>query len=75
MKKQIPSQLILAVSILIIGGALAGGEYLLVKWYPGHQQRVREETLSLRPYHNDSLELIFKSRKDFTGTPRLSLAG
>jgi hypothetical protein len=55
MKKQIPSQLILAVSILIIGGGLAGGEYLLVKWYPGHHQRVSEETLKQRPYHTDSL--------------------
>jgi hypothetical protein len=55
MKKQIPSQLILAVSILIIGGGLVGGEYLLVKWYPGHHQRVSEETLKQRPYHNDAL--------------------
>jgi hypothetical protein len=55
MKKHIPSQLILAVSILIIGAGLAGGEYLLVKWYPGHHQRVSEETLKQRPFHNDSL--------------------
>jgi hypothetical protein len=55
MKKQIPIQLILAVSIVIIGGGLVGGEYLLVKWYPGHQQRVSEETLKLLPYHSDAL--------------------
>jgi hypothetical protein len=55
MKKHIPNQLILAVSILIIGGGLVGGEYLLVKWYPGHQQRVSEKTLKPRAYHNDSL--------------------
>jgi hypothetical protein len=55
MKRQIPSQLILAVSILIGGGGLVGGEYLLVKWYPGHHQRVSEETLKQRPYHNESL--------------------
>jgi hypothetical protein len=55
MKKQIPIQLILAVSIVIFGGGLVGGEYLLVKWYPGHHQRVSEETLKLRPYHNDAL--------------------
>jgi hypothetical protein len=55
MKKQIPSQLIFCLSILIIGGGLVGGEYLLVKWYPGHEQRVSEETLKQRPYHNDSL--------------------
>jgi hypothetical protein len=55
MKKHIPGQLILAVSILIIGGGLVGGEYLLVKWYPGHQQRVSEKTLKPHAYHNDSL--------------------
>jgi len=55
MKKHISVQLILAVSILVIGSGLAGGEYLLVKWYPGHQQRVNEETLKQRPYHNDAL--------------------
>jgi len=57
MQKRIPSQLILAVSILIIGGGLVGGEYLLVRWYPGHRQRVSDETLRPRPYHNDSLGL------------------
>jgi len=55
MKKQIPIQLILGASILIIGAGLVGGEYLLVKWYPGHEQRVSEETLKQRPFHNDSL--------------------
>ncbi|HXX23969.1 MAG TPA: hypothetical protein VEO19_12535 [Terriglobia bacterium] len=55
MKKQIPSQFILAISILIIGAGLVGGEYLLVKWYPGHRQRVSDETLKQRPYHNDAL--------------------
>lgn len=55
MKKRIPSQLTLAIAILAIGGGLVGGEYLLVKWYPGHHQRVSEETLKQRPYHNDAL--------------------
>ena len=55
MKKHIPSQLILAVSILIIGGGLVGGEYLLVRWYPGHHQRVSDETLKQSPYHNDAM--------------------
>ena len=55
MGKKIPNQLILAISILIIGGALVGGEYLLMKWYPGHRQRVSEETLAQRSYHNEAL--------------------
>ena len=55
MKKQMPIQLVLALSILVIGAALAGGEYLLVRWYPGHQQRVREKILKQSAYHNDAL--------------------
>jgi hypothetical protein len=55
MKKKIPIQLILAISILIVGAGLVGGEYLVVKWYPSHYQRVSEETLAQRPYHNEGL--------------------
>jgi hypothetical protein len=55
MTKRIPFQLMLAVAIVVIGGGLVGGEYLLVKWYPGHHQRVSEETLKQRPYHNETL--------------------
>jgi hypothetical protein len=79
MKKQIGSQLILGVSILIIGCGLAGGEYLLVKWYPGHQQRVNEETLEQRPYHNDSLGIdiqiadgLYGSVETFPGGVKIS---
>ncbi len=55
MRKGIPTQLIVALVILLVGGAILGGEYFLVKWHPGHQQRVTEETLALLPYRNDSL--------------------
>jgi hypothetical protein len=68
MKKQIPNQLILAVSILIIGGGLVGGEYLLVKWYPGHHQRVSEKTLKQRAYHNDALGIDIQIANGLYGT-------
>ena len=55
MKMRIPIQLIIGVSILIIGCGLIGGEYVLVRWYPGHLQRVDEETLKQSPYHSDAL--------------------
>jgi hypothetical protein len=55
MKQAIPTQLYVGSLILVIGGALVGGEYLLVKWYPGHRERVRDDVLSLLPYHNDVL--------------------
>jgi hypothetical protein len=52
MKKQLPTQLTVGLAILLIGGFLVGGEYLLVKWYPGHKQRVADEVLALKPYQN-----------------------
>jgi hypothetical protein len=55
MKRQIPTQLILGLIVLVVGGAVLGGEYFLVKWYPHHQQRVTEKTLRLLPYRNDAL--------------------
>lgn len=55
MKREIPSQLIVALIILFGGGAVLGGEYLLVTWYPRYQQQVAERTLKLLPYHNDRL--------------------
>jgi hypothetical protein len=68
MKKSIRNQLILGVSILIIGCGLVGGEYLLVKWYPGHQQRVTEEILNQRPYHNDSLGIDLQIADGLNGS-------
>jgi hypothetical protein len=78
MAKRIPFQLILAVAILILGGGLVGGEYLLVRWYPGHQERVREKTLAPHPYHNDTLGIdieiadgIYGSVESFPGGVRI----
>jgi hypothetical protein len=55
MKREIPMQLIVGVVIVVIGGAVVGGEYLLVKWWPRHEQRVSEEVLKLLPYRNGKL--------------------
>ena len=42
--------------LIVLGGAGAlGAEYLLVKWYPRHQQKVADEVLMLLPYRNDNL--------------------
>ena len=57
MAKRISTQFIVALGILLIGGGVVGGEYFLVRWYPGHKQRVAEGTLVMRPYHNDALGL------------------
>ena len=79
MKKHIPSQLILAVSILIVGGGLVGGEYLLVRWLPGHRQRVSEETLKQLPYHNEALGIdmqiangLYGPAETFSGGVKIS---
>ena len=52
-KRRIPMQLIVAVAILLIGGGVVGGEYLLVRWYPSHRQHVVDATLKRLPYKND----------------------
>jgi hypothetical protein len=55
MKKEISTQLLVALGIMLLGGGILAGEYFLVKWYPRHQRRVQEEALKLLPYRNDSL--------------------
>jgi hypothetical protein len=55
MKKQIPTQLIVGLGILLIGGGIVGGEYFLVKWYPAHKEAVKKETLVPTSYKNDGL--------------------
>src|SRR5579862_867189 len=53
--KHLPTQLIVGLGILLVGGGVIGGEYLLVKWYPKHKQAVRERTLAATNYKNDDL--------------------
>jgi hypothetical protein len=53
--KNIPTQLIVGLGILLIGGGIVGGEYFLVKWYPKHKEAVIEETLAFTSYKNDDL--------------------
>lgn len=55
MKKEFPTQLIVALFILLVGGSVLAGEYFLVKWYPRRKQQVAEETLKLLPYRSDAL--------------------
>jgi hypothetical protein len=54
-KQRMSTQLLIGLTIVFIGSALLGAEYLLVNWYPGHQQRAVAETLNLLPYRNDAL--------------------
>jgi hypothetical protein len=55
MKKHIPTQLIVGLGILLIGGGIVGSEYFLVKWYPKHKEAVESETLALTSYQNSDL--------------------
>lgn len=55
MKRETSTQLLVALGIIVLGGGILAGEYFLVKWYPRHQQRVKDEALKLLPYRNDSL--------------------
>jgi len=51
MKKQLPTQLIVGLGILLIGGGIVVGEYVLVKWYPTH----KAAALVLTGYKNDGM--------------------
>ncbi|HEY6292049.1 MAG TPA: hypothetical protein VI455_10900 [Terriglobia bacterium] len=57
MKLRLPTQLIVALAIVVVGGGALGGEYLLVRWYPQHQQNVMDAAQKLLPYRNDGLGL------------------
>jgi len=53
--KNIPTQLIVGLGILLVGGAVVGGEYLLVKGYPAHKEAVKKRTLAPVSYKNADL--------------------
>ncbi len=55
MSRRVPTQLIVGLVILLAGGGFVGTEYVLVKWYPRHEQHVAEETLRMKSYSNPSL--------------------
>lgn len=67
MKKEIPTQLIVGLSILLIGGAFLGVEYFWVRLAPIHKQRVADETMKMLPYHNDALGLDMQVAAGFYG--------
>ena len=55
MKFRASTQLIVALSIILIGGGALGAEVLLVKWYPIHKQAVTEALQRMLPYQNPKL--------------------
>lgn len=55
MKREISTQTIVALVIILGGGALVGGEYLLVKRYPQYRQQKIDEALKPVPYANPAL--------------------
>ncbi|MGA3327011.1 MAG: hypothetical protein ABSF45_21310 [Terriglobia bacterium] len=78
MKKYLPTQLIVGLGILLIGGGIVGGEYFLVKWYPAHKAAVTKETLALTSYKNEGLGIemqvaagINEKVEPFTGGVRI----
>ncbi len=55
MKKKIPTQIIVGLGILLVGGGIAGSEYFLVKGYPAHKEEVIKKTLALTSCNTDDL--------------------
>jgi hypothetical protein len=60
MKFRAPTQLVVALAIILIGGGALGAEVLLVKWYPMHRQAVIESLQNLLPYQNTKLGIEMK---------------
>jgi hypothetical protein len=67
MKKALSTQWMLMIAIVVIGGAILGAEYYLVKWLPGHRERLREEVLKPVPYKNDKLGFEAEIAAGLTG--------
>jgi hypothetical protein len=74
-KRRVPMQLIVALGILLVGAALLGGEYLLVKWYPAYRQHVADTTLKLLPYRNDGLGIEMQIAAGIYGKVESFLGG
>jgi hypothetical protein len=55
MKLRMPIQLTVALGIILVGVGALGGEYVLVKWMPHHEQNVKDEVQRLLPYQNPGL--------------------
>jgi hypothetical protein len=66
MKNHVPTQLIVGLGILLVGAGIVVGEFLIVRWYPGHQIAVRQQTLDLVPFKNDGLGIEMQVAKGIT---------
>jgi len=78
MKKEISLQWIVGLVILLGGGIFLAVEYFLIRWYPRHEQRVVEKTLTLLPYRNAALSIemqvaagLYGQVDDFPGGVRI----
>ncbi|MGH9328077.1 MAG: hypothetical protein ACRD2B_15515 [Terriglobia bacterium] len=76
------SQKWLIVILVIIGVIVLGTETLLVRWYPGHKQRVEAAILRQLPYQNEGLGLqmqiafgIYGKVQDYAGGVKIYRPG
>src|SRR5579872_4403451 len=74
MKKKLPTQAVIALAIVVIGGGALAAEYFIVKWYPYYKGYRGAKALTLLPYQNDSLGVsmqiaagIYGKVEDFPG--------
>jgi hypothetical protein len=73
--KKLPTQLIVGLGILLIGGGIVGGEYFLVKWYPRHKEAVKKDTLAFTPYQNDGLGIDMQVAAGINGKTEVFFGG
>jgi hypothetical protein len=56
-KINISGQRKVTIGILVVGAILLSAEFLLIRWYPGHQERSQQQALKLFPYQNSAMGL------------------
>ncbi len=76
---RLPAQLVVTIALICAGIMGLAVETFLVRWYPEHVQRLRDDALKLLPYRNDALGIeemkiaagIYGKVQDFPGGVRV----
>ena len=76
--KKLSMQAKFALGIILVGGSVILGEYVLVKWYPYYQGYKANKALQLLPYQNTALGIdmqvaagLYGKVEDFPGGVRI----
>ena len=63
------------MGILLIGGGIVGGEYILVKWYPAAQRSREKGNVGAHSYKNDGLGIEMQVAAGINGKTECFIRG